>query len=91
MIYNNNDKKRDVMGYDQWLEQPYQDACRLQEKWETAEEDFLESDSYLESYDEWLEIDGNADKSEADYQQSADYAKSVDNHSEWLNSRSRYD
>lgn len=77
------------MGYDQWLEQPYQDACKLQEKWESAEEDFLESDSYLEAYDEWLES-GNVG-TEADYQQSADYEKSVDSHLDMLNSRSQYD
>ena len=43
------------MGYDQWLEQPYQDACKAQDAWDRAEEDFRDSDKYHEYYEEWLE------------------------------------
>ena len=45
------------MGYDQWLEQPYQDACKAQDAWDSAEEDFRDSDRYNEHYEEWLEND----------------------------------
>ena len=79
------------MGYDQWLEEPYQEECRAQEEWERAEEDFLDSDYYIEAYNEWLEEHGNAGKSEADYQQSSDYGRSVDFHLAMMKGSSPYD
>ena len=49
------------MGYDQWLEQPYQDACEEQERWELAEEVFVNDDSFDESYQDWLDQGNEGD------------------------------
>ena len=75
------------MGYDEWLEEPYQQACKAQEDWERAEENFLDDDAHLEAFDEWLETEGNAGKSLEEWQQTGDYQKSVDCYLEMMNSR----
>lgn len=41
------------MGYDAWLEQPFQDACKAADDYETACELYKNSDDYWESYEEW--------------------------------------
>ena len=64
------------MGYDQWLEQPYQDACKAQESWERAEEEFRDSDRYNECYDEWV-ADCN-EGTEEEWELTTDYELSVD-------------
>ena len=46
------------MGYDQWLEQPYQDAYQEQERFDLAEQIFCDSHIFDESYQDWLD-DGN--------------------------------
>lgn len=73
------------MGYDEWLQEPYQEECRAQEEWERAEEDFRDSDSYSEHYAEWLE-EGN-EGTEEEWEQTADYEKSVECHLDSMNSR----
>ena len=64
------------MGYDQWLEQPYQDACKAQDAWDSAEEDFRDSDRYNEHYEEWLENDNVG--TEAEWELTSDYELSVE-------------
>ena len=64
------------MGYDQWLEQPYQDACEAQEAWDRAEEDFRDSDRYSERYDEWV-AEGN-EGTEEEWELTSDYELSVE-------------
>lgn len=66
------------MGYDQWLEQPYQDAYKAQEAWDSAEEDFRDSDTYNERYDEWL-AEGN-EGTEAEWELTSDYELSVESY-----------
>lgn len=73
------------MGYDEWLQEPYQEACKAQEEWERAEEDFRDSDTYSEHYTEWLE-EGN-EGTEEEWEQTADYEKSVESQM----SRNQYD
>lgn len=41
------------MGYDAWLEQPFQDACKAADDYDTACEMYNESDSYWEAYEAW--------------------------------------
>jgi len=69
--------------YDAWLEQPYQDECDAQEAYDRAEEQFRDSDSYWESYEEWLET--NEGKNEADWGQTTDYVKSVESYQTMIN------
>lgn len=67
-----------AIDYDAWLEQPYQDECDAQEAYDRAEEDFNESDSYWESYEEWLKT--NEGKTQADWEQTNDYVSSVESY-----------
>jgi len=69
--------------YDAWLEQPYQDECDAQEAYDRAEEQFRDSDSYWESYEEWLET--NEGKNEADWGETTDYMKSVESYQTMIN------
>ena len=66
------------MGYDQWLEQPYQDACEAQDAWDRAEEDFKDSDRYNENYEDWLE-NGN-EGTEEEWELTSDYELSVESY-----------
>ena len=68
------------MGYDQWLEQPYQDACKAQDAWDRAEEDFRDSDRYNEHYEEWLHhfCDCNIKCTKAEWELTSDYELSVE-------------
>ena len=61
------------MGYDQWLEKPYQDEYAANERYEDAERAYLESDYYSENIGEWEE----SGKSLEDYKNSQDYKDSV--------------
>lgn len=78
-----------AIDYDAWLEEPYQRACREEEAWERAEEEWLESDHYQESLAEWLEE--NPNKTEADFQESKTYENGIESiieswsryHDEW--------
>lgn len=63
------------MGYDQWLEQPYQDQYDYEEAWERAEEQY-EGDCYQEDLDIWLSE--NEGKTEADYRDSAEYERIIE-------------
>lgn len=73
------------MGYDQWLEEPYQEACKAQESYERAEESFRDSDNYHERFAEWLEVEGNEGKTESDWKATSDYEWSVECYEEWFN------
>jgi hypothetical protein len=73
------------MGYDQWLEEPYQEACRAEESYERAEESFRDSDNYHERFADWLEVEGNEGKTESDWEATGDYQRSVECHEECLN------
>ena len=79
------------MGYDQWLEEPYQEACRAEESYERAEESFRDSDGYHEGFAEWLEVEGNEGKTESDWEATGDYQRSVECHEECLNEPPDYD
>lgn len=68
--------------YDAWLEQPYQDECDAQEAYDRAEEQFRDSDSYWESYEEWLKT--NEGKQE-DWGETNDYMKSVESYQAMIN------
>lgn len=76
--------------YDAWLEKPYQDMAEAEALYEQAEEKYLESDSYQEHFSEWLEEEGNAGKTEQDFQKSSEYEKGVESVMESL-SEPNYD
>lgn len=67
-----------IMGYDAWLEQPFQDACAAADEYEEAVESFIESDSYWESYDSFVET--NPGVSDDDWQETDDFEQSVTNY-----------
>lgn len=64
------------MGYDQWLEQPYQDACEAQDAWDSAEEGFKDSDMYNEHYEDWV-AEGN-EGTEEEWELTSSYELSVE-------------
>ena len=70
--------------YDAWLEQPYQDMCEAEERWEEAEEAYRGSDQYNEDYEEWLLDEGNENKSKKDYDGSTRYEQAVESYMERL-------
>lgn len=63
------------MGYDQWLEQPYQDQYAYEEAWERAVEQY-EGDCYQEDLDIWLSE--NEGKTEADFRDSNEYERIIE-------------
>ena len=66
--------------YDRWLEKPYQDACKAEERYYQAEEVYLDSDSYKEHLDEWLET--NEGGTEELFRASKTYVRFVENFTE---------
>lgn len=64
--------------YDTWLQKPYQDRHEAQDAYDEAEEAYKESDYYHEDYGFWLET--NEGKSEAEWQETADYVSSVESY-----------
>ena len=44
-----------MTNYDAWLEKPYQDAYKAEERYYEAEEAYLDSETYKEDLDDWLE------------------------------------
>lgn len=43
-----------MSAYDDWLEKPYTDAARVQERFEVEEELFIESEDFMPALIEWL-------------------------------------
>lgn len=77
------------MGYDQWLEAPYQAQYESDEAFEYAEEKMLEDGApYSEGLEEWLEE--NPTKTEEDFRQSDAYENIVWRYYEML-TRPDYD
>lgn len=63
------------MGYDSWLEAPYQDAVQAQEEWEEAEEHYKESGAYDEDIEVWLEE--NPHRFRGEYEGTEEYRRAV--------------
>jgi hypothetical protein len=64
------------MGYDEWLEKPYQDACAKQEAVEREIEEYSETDDFKNDAREWavkngLDLDA-IDEYEQQYLESDD-------------------
>ena len=72
-----------AIDYDRWLEQPYQDACKAQDEFDSASEQYRESDSYYESLEDYLKE--HPGSTEDDYQDSNDYDSHVESYLDKLN------
>lgn len=69
--------------YDAWLEKPYQDACKAQDEFDSAAEQYDESDSYWDDLNEYMFA--NPGKNEDDFRDSNDYEGHVENYLDRLN------
>ena len=69
--------------YDTWLQKPYQDRHEAQDAYDEAKESFIGTDSYYEDYGFWLET--NEGKSEAEWQETADFESSVESYERMRN------
>ena len=76
------------MGYDAWLEKPYQDAYANEEAFEYAAEEYNRMGFYEEHLTEWLEE--NPGKTEDDFIVCDEYTSAVERYLEQI-SRPDYD
>lgn len=66
------------MGYDDWLQQPYQDSYALSEEYDRISDDYIGSDDYKKAFAEWKEENENPDATEDDFIESSSFEGEIE-------------
>lgn len=70
-------ERAEMNGYDAWLEEPYQNACKAQEAYDKAEESYIDSDCYWADYEDWSSAMLDNDTVN-DWEKTDDYERCVE-------------